>query len=199
MEEQAPPDLLKLAFDIVGERGWSDFSFVELSRRAELPLTEIYAKFPNRAAVLETLGDRLDSAMLDLDMDELNEMSPRERVFELTMRRLDAMAPFKPGLAQIGRCSRGYELMKPAARNVRRAVSRLLDAAEAPMPAAVAAGARPVLTLIYSRVFNVWLKDDTPDLARTLSELDRRLQQAESLGRFLSRARPRAAEATAAA
>ena len=39
--------------------------------------------------------------------------------------------------------------------------------------------ARKVLGAIYVRVFNVWLDDDTPDLARTLAELDRRLQQAE--------------------
>jgi AcrR family transcriptional regulator len=197
--EQTTPDLLKLAFDIVGERGWNGFSFVELSRRSDLSLTDVYAKFPNRGALLEALGARLDSAMLDLDLDELNEMSPRERVFELIMRRLDAMAPFKAGLAEVGRCGRGCELVRPAARNVGRAVTRLLDAAEAPMPSAVAAGARPVLTLIYSRVFNVWLKDDTPDLARTLSELDRRLQQAESLGRFLSRAAPGRSESRAAA
>ena len=38
---------------------------------------------------------RLDAQMLAIDMAELDGMSPRERVFELIMRRLDAMVPYK--------------------------------------------------------------------------------------------------------
>ena len=65
----------------------------------------------------------------------------------------------------------------------------------------IAAVARRVLGAIYVRVFNVWLDDDTPDLARTLAELDRRLQQAETAAGWsagLRRSRASAARARAA-
>jgi hypothetical protein len=41
-----------------------------------------------------------------------------------------------------------------------------------------------VLALVYARTFNVWLRDDTPDHAKTMAELDKRLSQAESLARW---------------
>ena len=52
---------------------------------------------------------------------------------------------------------------------------------------------RRVLGAIYIRTFKVWLEDDTPDMARTLAELDRRLQQAEEIARWtrgFGRSRP---------
>ena len=55
---------------------------------------------------------------------------------------------------------------------------------------------------VYLQTFRVWLDDDTPDMARTLAELDRRLQQAETAARWFagfSRFCPRAAKAQATA
>ncbi len=39
---------------------------------------------------------------------------------------------------------------------------------------------------VYLQAFRVWLDDDTPDMARTLAELDRRLQQAETAARWFA-------------
>ena len=109
-------------------------------------------------------------------------MTPRERVFELVMRRLDAMAPYKDGPAGARRARR--RAIRPcwpaACCNLDRLGRWLLDAAGTTDGRLIDAVARRVLAAIYVRAFNVWLDDDTPDLARTLAELDRRLQQAES-------------------
>jgi AcrR family transcriptional regulator len=183
------PDLVKLAFALLGERRWARFSFAELARRAEMPLAAVYAELPDRGALLRALGRRLDAEMLGLDMAELDGMTPRERVFELVMRRLDAMAPYKDGLRAIGReTARRPALIAAACCNVDRLSRRLLDAAgggdqRGPAGDAVA---RQVMGAIYVRVFGVWLDDDTTDMARTLAELDRRLQQAESAARWLA-------------
>ena len=98
MARKSEPDLISLAFQLVAERGWRRFSFTELARRAGVPLARVYAELPDRAALLRGLGRRLDAQMLDLELAELDGMTPRERVFELVMRRLDAMAPYKDGL-----------------------------------------------------------------------------------------------------
>src|SRR5215211_3142357 len=91
MAKKSEPDLISLAFQLVGERGWRNFSFTELARRAGVPLARVYAELPDRSAILRGLGRRLDG------------QTPRERVFELMMRRLDAMAPYKDGLRTIAR------------------------------------------------------------------------------------------------
>lgn len=203
MAEHNPeqPDLVALAFQLVAERGWHAFSFTELARRAKVPLVRVYAELPDRASLLRVLARRLDAQMLDVGTDDLDAMSPRERVFELIMRRLDAMAPYKEGLRAISRETAGdLDLLATGWCNVGRLSRWLLDVAGMTEHRATMTLGLPALAAIYVRVFNVWLDDDTPDLARTLAELDRRLQQAENLARWTSgcRRRPPSAEPAAA-
>lgn len=179
------PDLLELAFALIAERGWRRFSLTEVARRADLPLAEVRAELPDRAAPVRALARRADARMLDLRAAELDGLSPRERVFELVMRRLDALEPFKPGLRALARQAPADPgLLAAGACNLARLADRLLDAAETEAGPLTAAVARNALGAVYARVAAVWLDDDTPDLARTLAELDRRLQQAESLARW---------------
>jgi AcrR family transcriptional regulator len=179
------PDLVKLAFALAAERGWRHLSFTELARRADVPLSRVYAELSDRAALLRAVSRRLDTAMLDIATSELEGLSPRERVFELIMRRFDAMAPYKEGLRALAREAAGDPgLLAAGLCNLDRLARWLLDAAETGDRPAASAVARQILAAIYARVFRVWLDDDTPDMARTLAELDRRLQQAESLARW---------------
>ena len=188
MAEKSEADLVKLAFELLAERGWERFSFAELARRAELPLAQVYAEVPDRPALLRLLGRRLDAEMLAIDMAELDGMSPRERVFELIMRRLDAMAPYKEGLRTLARkAGREPMLLAAACCNLDRLSRRLLDAAATDeSPVMTTKLARRVTGAVYLQAFRVWLDDDTPDMARTLAELDRRLQQAETAARWLA-------------
>ena len=90
--------------------------------------------------------------------------------------------PTSAGLRALAReAPRDPALLVAALCNLDRLGRWLLDAAGGADGRLIDAVARRVLVAIYVRAFNVWLDDDTPDLARTLAELDRRLQQAESL------------------
>lgn len=188
MGENDTTDLVKLAFELLAERGAERFSFVELARRAELTLAEVYAEIPDHGALLRAVGRRLDQEMLGIEVSELDGLSPRERVFELIMRRLDAMAPYKEGLrALAGKAGREPTLLAAACCNLDRLSRRLVDAAALVAGPTMKQMARRATAAVYLRTFQVWLDDDTEDMARTLAELDRRLQQAESTARFFAR------------
>ncbi|MFO1048032.1 MAG: TetR family transcriptional regulator [Geminicoccaceae bacterium] len=192
-------DLLKQAFALLAERGWRRFSFAELARRTGVGLAEVYAELPGRPALLRALGRRLDREMLQIDLAELDGMTPRERMFELIMRRLDAMVPYKEGLRVLARASRRQpDVLLTACCNLDRLSRRLLDAAAGERPLVFGRLARRAAQLVYLCTLRVWLDDDSPDMARTLAELDRRLQQAETAARWLGgsgRARDEAAPA----
>lgn len=201
MAKKAPePDIVALAFQLVAERGWRHLSFTELARRADVPLARIHAELPDRAALVRMLGRRLDAQMLALPVPEIDGMTPRERVFELVMRRFDAMAPYKDGLRAMARQAGGDPaLLAVSLCSIGRLSRWLLDVAETADPWPIAMVARRVLAVIYVRSFHVWLDDDTPDMARTLAELDLRLQQAESVARWTAGFRRHGAEDGAAA
>lgn len=203
MAERSEVELIETAFALLAELGWERFSFVELARRAGLTLAEVYAQLPDRAALLRALGRRLDAEMLAIDLAELDGMSPRERVFELLMRRLDAMAPYKDGLRTLARASgREPALLAAACCNLRRLSRRVIDAAALDGGPLMQRMARRATVAVYLRTFRTWLADDTPDMARTLAELDRRLQQAETVAGWFAgyeRFCPRARKTQAAA
>ncbi len=44
--------------------------------------------------------------MLEIDEADLAGLPPRDRVFELLMRRFEALVPFRPGLRRLARDAR---------------------------------------------------------------------------------------------
>jgi AcrR family transcriptional regulator len=177
MPDDAPSDVLAAAFALVAERGFAALSLAEVARRSGRTLAEVYAELPGRGALLERLGERVDRAMVAIPTAELAEMSPRERVFEAIMRRLDALETYRPGLAALrrdpaARLALGGRALCAADRTAARLVelSGLEDAVAACL-------ARRGLALVYGRVFTVWLDDAAADRPATLAELDRRLGQ----------------------
>ncbi len=181
-------DLLITAFEVIAEIGWSDFSFHDLADRAGLSLAEIRASFRSKSAILDALNLRLDEAMLAVDRDELNDLPPRDRVFELMMSRLEAMAPLRAGLVRLSKdARRDSELVLMTACRLDRSMAWLQDAA-----GLRSGGLRPrlqrhLLTALYLKTLNSWLKDDSADLAKTRASLDKDLRRLEGFAGLAGR------------
>ncbi len=174
------PDLLEAAFTHIADVGWAGWSPKTLAAQTGYDLGEVFDAFPTPAALAQKLGQRLDKAMLAIPLDELEGLSHRERLFELFMRRFDAMAPFKPGLRRLTReAGPEPELLLASLCNLDRMAHWLIELAELPYSGLQARLARATLVLAYARIFRVWLDDATPDLATTMAELDKRLDQLE--------------------
>jgi AcrR family transcriptional regulator len=192
MPAKLRPDLVAAAMTLVAEQGWRRFGLGSLARHAGLPLAEVYAELPGRAAVLRRLGERLDAAMLAVTPAELDAMDPRERLFDLIMRRLEAAEPYRPALKRMAReVACDPDALLAALCNLGRASAWLIDAAGGPRGGLLGLAARKAVCLVYARTFAVWLDDDSPDHAATLAELDRRLAELERLAKLVSRPRAR--------
>ncbi len=197
--QKKEPDLLEAAWALVGERGWAGWSGVELARRTGQPLTTVYALFPTRRHLVIALGHRLDAAMLGVPLAELDGMSVRERLFELAIRRFEAMRPFRAGLRAASReVSADPALLGAALGNLERATDWMMDAAGVQLSGLVRCLGRRALQLAYARAFRVWLDDDSADLSRTMAELDRRLGELAIWARLFGGRREEPGEAAAA-
>ena len=187
-----PQDLLVAAFELVAERGWGGFNAALLGRRAGVPLVEVYRELPRRASLIWALSRRADQAMLEFDPAELEGLPPRDRVFELLMRRLDALTPFRDGLARIERdARRAPELVLVSGCRLDRSMAWVQEAAELRSHGLRARFARGLIAGAYLQTLRVWLTDRSADLARTMAELDKQLRRIEPFaGLREPRARP---------
>lgn len=172
------PELLVLAFEEIAERGWRGFSLARLAERAGISLLEVHRQLAGRRAVLGALSRRTDEAMLGFEPAELEGLPPRDRVFELVMRRLDALGPFRAGLRRLGReapCDPGMALI--TACRIDRSMGWLQEAAGLPASGLRARLGRRALGAVYLQTLRVWFRDESADHAKTMAELDKQLRR----------------------
>ena len=85
--EAAVEALMRLA----AEQPWNDIEISDIAREAGLTLAELRDLFPSKGAVLGGLTRIIDRKVLEGDIAGLEEEPTRERLFDVLMRRLDAM------------------------------------------------------------------------------------------------------------
>ena len=114
--------------------------------------------------------------------------SARDRLFDLLMRRFDALQAHRGGLTAIA----GEMRRDPAGAlthlpQLERSMRWTLEAAGLQSDGLLGIARIRVLALLYLSVLRVWLRDDTPDMARTMKALDGRLAQLEQLANTFER------------
>src|SRR5262249_39276887 len=102
--KQADPAkrVIEAALRLATERGWADLALADIAVAAKLPLAELYASYPSKTAILVALSRELDRqsvAGLAPDAEE----STGDRLFDLVMKRFDALTPYREGLAAVAR------------------------------------------------------------------------------------------------
>jgi AcrR family transcriptional regulator len=174
--------LMRLAAD----RPWNDIDIVDIAQEAQVSLAEFRDLFPSKGAVLAGLSRRIDREVLKGTTDDLAGEPARERVFDVMMRRLDALAPYKAALRRISWALRQDPLSLAALNQVALNSQRFMLAAagistEGPLGRLKLQGA----VLVFANTMETWLQDDDPAMARTMARLDRDLRRGE---RVLERA-----------
>lgn len=185
MAAKKQPDLITIAFDLIAEEGWRSLSMTTIAARSKLPLDKVYGQLSGKSDVIRQFANRMDTATFSGDVSEMDELTAKERLFELLMRRFDALKPYRAAFLEVEK-RRELDCMAKTALFCRmdRLAERLLDACQSSYTGVSRRIVRRLLMAAYAKVFSVWLKDDSEDLALTMSELDKRLGQLETIQKF---------------
>jgi AcrR family transcriptional regulator len=166
------------SFDVIG--------LAEVAGRAGLKLSQLRAEFGSTLAIFAAHIKDIDRAVLAGGDADMMEEPARERLFDVLMRRLEAMAPYKEAVRSMLRSARrdpplALALNALAVRSQRWMLEAAGISAAGPKGALRAQGA----ALMFARVLGVWLHDDDSALDRTMAALDRGLASAERWAGFL--------------
>jgi AcrR family transcriptional regulator len=187
---QAPGDLREKIVDallaLAAEKPWEEISLSDVADRAGMPLSQFRDFFPSKGAVLAAFSRRIDKQVLDADIKDLGAESAKDRLFDVLMRRFDAMTPYKPALRNINDWAMHDPVSLPRLNELAiNSLRFMLEAADLSSEGPLGALKLQGLALAWTRVFHVWLGDDSPDQAATMAALDRELERGES---FVTRA-----------
>lgn len=172
--------IIEAAMERIAADGWRRVSLAAVAEAAGLPILRVYRTFPSKAAILCGFSRRLDEAVLASPVEVEPDERPRDRIFDLLMRRFDALQPYKQALAKL---RRELPFDPPAALAVGgsllHSIAWMLEAAGTPATGIGGVIATKLTAAAYLMTQRVWIGDDSPDLAPTMAELDRRLRGVE--------------------
>jgi AcrR family transcriptional regulator len=173
--------IIEALMELAAEREWDDFGLTDVAARAGVSLSEFRDAFPSKGAVLAGFARKIDHVVLQQAGETLADEAPRERVFDVLMRRLDALAPYKLGLQGIMESVRREPLSGAALNGVAANSMRfMLAAAGIDINGNMAPIKLQGLVLAWGRVLDVWFEDDDAGQARTMAALDRELSRGET-------------------
>jgi AcrR family transcriptional regulator len=158
----------------------------EIAREAGVSLVELRDLFGSTLAILAAQIKETDRTVLAADAADMAEEPPRERLFDVLMRRLEVLEPHKAAVRSLTRsASRNPGLAFALNGLAMRSQQWMLTAADID-----AAGPRGMvraqgLAILFASVLRTWVDDDDPGHARTMAALDRALARGQRWSGFL--------------
>ena len=183
-----PRLIVDSALELAASRGWAETSLGDIAEAAGLTLAQLHGTFPSKTAIVAAYTTRVNETVLN-DIDpELADKSSRERLFDVLMKRFDAMNPHKEAVRSILRASTSdVEALARGPLSLYRSMRWMMEAANISSSGVRGQLRIKGLALIYLAVLRTWFNDDSEDMARTMASLDRQLHRAERLLGFLRR------------
>ena len=171
---------------LLTEHTFEQIGLAEVAGRAGIKLSQLRAEFGSTLAILAAHTKDIDRAVLDGGDADMADEPVRERLFDVLMRRLEALAPDKEAIRSLLRSARrnpGLALALNAF--AARSQKWMLEAAGIGASGAKGALRAQGAALMFARVLSVWFDDDEPGLDRTMAALGRGLASAERWAGFL--------------
>jgi AcrR family transcriptional regulator len=176
-------DLIEALFRVIAAHGWRGVTPGRLAAASGIAAAELVGRFPSRLGLLRLFGDVVTEEVARGTVPGQGG-TPRDRLFDVLMRGLDTLAPWKPGLKRLMVEMYTDAVLAGALAPVfRRSMERMLEAAEIDATGLKGRLRAAGLTLVWIRVVNAWSKDTSEELGPTMAALDRALERAEQAAR----------------
>jgi AcrR family transcriptional regulator len=193
MASNEDSSLVAALWRVIAQHGWPGMSMRRLAAEAGLETAGLRDRFPTRLDLLLLHGRVMDQAVLAGTIPGQGG-SARDRIFDVLMRRLDAMQPHREGILRLFEDMRRDPLLALAlAPHIGVAMRWMLDAAEIEAKTCEARLLALGLTGVWLATIRAWARDDSPDMGTTMAALDAALDRAERIARPLGLLRGEAA------
>jgi len=165
---------------LLAEKQIERIDLAEIAKRAEVSLADLRGEFSSAIAILAAHMKDVDRAVLRGGDGDMAQEPPRERLFDVLMRRLEAHAPHREAVRSLTR-SAAFNPGLALALNSLAVQSQQWMLAAAAIPASGPKGMVQAqgLALLYASVLRTWLNDTDPGLARTMAALDSALARGQ--------------------
>jgi ubiquinone biosynthesis protein COQ9 len=168
--------LIAAAMRLADTRPWAEITLIDIAEAAGVSLADLKTSVASKPELIAAFMTAVDDAVVKSAVARDVSQPPRDRLFEVIMGRFDLLMPYKTALKSIA-----------AGRTADPGLIRPFLASQHWMLQAAGIGTdgtqgtMRVLGLgsLYAAIFQTWLNDDDPGMAKTMASLDRRLRRGE--------------------
>lgn len=173
--------IINKSFELIEKIGWERFSFQKLSEKEKIPLNFLKTNYKCKYTVIEKFSQMIDRQVeSNIRADDLMDSSIKDKLFELIMLRFDELESFKKALKNIFLSTKKNPLLiSIISKNLLNSFDFYLEVSNSYQNSPTDIFKKNFLLLIYSLVFETWLNDNSEDLSKTMSQLDKYLSIAE--------------------
>lgn len=175
--------IVATALALAREKNWREIRLADIAAAAKISETDLGTHFSSKRAILEAFNTRINNQVIDPAPGPAAGETIRDQLFELIMARFDALNPHKDALAAILRATVPFDPKTSISglcavkRSMRLSLEKAGDSASG-IEKIVKVKA---LSLLYLRIFYIWLGDESGDMSKTMAALDKALARAEAL------------------
>ncbi len=178
--------IVEVSLELAIELGWEHVRLSDIAERADISLSDLRLIIEDKFDILAAFGRMIDAKTLNA-LDEFSpEMEAREKLFDIMIERFEVLNEYREGLLSI-LYSFQYDPKQVliSSPHLCRSMSWMLEAAGIDTSGMRGALKVAGLSGLYLKVLKSWMKDETPDLSKTMAALDKELGRAEQVANTL--------------
>lgn len=169
---------------LAAQEGWGNLTFSRIAEHTGVTLFDLRTHFDDKMDILSAFGRMVDRIVLKNMESDKTELSPRERLFDVLMERFDVLNVHREGIISVlesFQCDPKQVVI--SLPHLCHSMSWMCEAAGVEVKGASGGVKITALTIIYINILRFWIKDESPDLSKTMAVLDQSLDRAERWGR----------------
>jgi AcrR family transcriptional regulator len=177
--------ILQAFMALLAEQSIERIGLAEIAESAGVSLAELRGEFASPLAILAAHDTALDRVVLGGFYPDMTQETPRDRLFDVLMRRIELLTDHKEAVRSLIRSARfnpplALALNAMAVRSQQWMLTAAGIGANGPKGMVRAQG----LALLFANVLRTWVNDDA-DNTQTLAALDRELATGQRLAGLL--------------
>ena len=174
--------VITAALALAAKQNWRGIALHVIAAEAGVTMAQLHKAYPTKTAILAAFIQQIETSVLVNRGKFGPEDTARDRLFEVLMCCLDALANHRDAVARLaGDIPRDPILALELAPAFFKSMRWTLEAASIPSTGINGCLRMNGLIVIWLATLRVWLADDSLDSARTMAVLDRNLRHAEGL------------------
>lgn len=183
--ENARDRIIGAMMELLAEKRFEQIGLADVAAQADVTLAELRGEFGSTLSILAAYTKNIDRAVLSGGDGDMEDESARDRLFDVLMRRLEALAPDREALRSLIKSAKRNPPLALALNSMAvRSQQWMLAAAGIPCAGPQGMIRAQGLAILFARVVETFIDDDE-DNTLTMAELDRALSRGEGYVRFL--------------